>query len=382
MEVVVGIAGKPNAGKSTLFSAMTGTMVAIGDYQFTTTETSKGIAYIVSRCPHTEIHKDCSPRRGKCFSGSRYIPVEILDIPGLIEGSGEGKGMGNQFMDSIRGASAMINLISPISDSKEMLSAHEMELGAKEVENEIIYWFSSRLGSEWDKFCRKVSHIQGPLEEKLLQKVGFFGIGLGEVKRILNSGNFPENLHAWNEENMENFSRIAMTVIRPIKRIVNKGDLLENTEEIRSKNMNVISADYELSIQRAYSAGIINDMETLEPTGKATQKQMDALERIQSDYRSGKINRIQNILTDMIKIQMENVIVYPVYDESKWCDKDGRVLPDAFIMKNTDTALDLAFAVHTEIGEGFIRAINGRNRMILGKNYELKDSDVIRIISK
>ena len=79
---------------------------------------------------------------------------------------------------------------------------------------------------------------------------------------------------------------------------------------------------------------------------------------------------------------MDNIVVYPVYDETRWCDRDGKVLPDALIMKNTDTALDLAFAVHTEIGQGFIRAINGRNRMILGKNYELKDSDVIRIISK
>ena len=382
MDVVIGIAGKPNAGKSTLFSAMTGTMVAIGDYQFTTTETNKGVAYIVSKCPHTEINKECNPRRGRCFSGIRYIPIEILDIPGLIEGSGNGKGMGNKFMDSIRGASAMINLISPVSDGKEMLSAQEIEQGAKEVENEIIYWFSSRLGSDWDKFCRKVSHMQGPIEEKLLHKVGFFGIGLDEIKKILNSGNFPENLSAWNEENMENFSRIAMTVIRPIRRIVNKGDLLEKTEEFRAKNLSVISADYELSIQKAYSAGIISDMESLAPTDKATQKQVDALEKIRSDFHTGKIDRIQKILTDMIKVQMENIVVYPVYDESKWCDKDGKVLPDAFIMKNTDTALDLAFAVHTEIGQGFIRAINGRNRMILGKNYEMKDSDVIRIISK
>ncbi|MCL4350477.1 MAG: 50S ribosome-binding GTPase [Candidatus Thermoplasmatota archaeon] len=382
MEITVGIAGKPNAGKSTLFSAMTGTTVAIGDYQFTTTETTRGVSYIVTKCPHLELKHECSPKHGKCFSGRRYVPVDVLDIPGLIEGSGQGKGMGNQFMDSIRGASAMINLINPFNQEKERIPVDQLTNEAQEVENEIIIWFASRLGSEWEKFCRKVSHMNGPLEEKLIQKVGFFGIGQPEIRKILNSGNFPELLNSWGNDEMTEFSRTAMTVIRPMERVVNKGDLIHDTSELINSGLRVISADYELSIQRAYSLGLIIDMDSIEPTPKANEKQSLALEKIRNEYRAGKLVRIQDVLTDLVKNRMENIVVYPVYDDGKWCDKDGNILPDAFIMKKGETALDLAFAVHTDIGNGFIRAVDGRTRMILGKTHELKDSDVIRVVSR
>ena len=51
-------------------------------------------------------------------------------------------------------------------------------------------------------------------------------------------------------------------------------------------------------------------------------------------------------------------------------------------MREGSSALDLAFSVHTEIGEGFIRAINGRTRMVVSKEYQLKDSDVIKIVTR
>ena len=67
--IKIGIAGKPNAGKSTLFSAITGTMVAIGNYAFTTTQPNDGIGFMDTVCPDTELGKPCNPRRGRCENG-------------------------------------------------------------------------------------------------------------------------------------------------------------------------------------------------------------------------------------------------------------------------------------------------------------------------
>ena len=382
MEFSIGITGKPNAGKSTLFSSLTETVVAIGDYPFTTVEANKGIAYIKEKCPHLELGKECNPRRGKCLNGIRYIPVEVMDVPGLIEGASQGKGMGNQFMDSLREASAIINLISPVTDEKKLMSPEEISQVAEEVENEIFLWFSSRFGSDWERFSKKVSHLSIPDEEKILMKASFFGITLKDVRKILSITKMNDNVSIWGEDQIMEFTKAVLSLIRPIKRVVNKGDLIEDVQELKKMGFHVISADYELSIMKAFKSGIIKDMNTLEAADKASLRQKEALDTIRSSYESGKLHRISDVISQIVKTDLQKIVVYPVYDENKWTDKDGNILPDAFLMEQGDTAEDLAFKIHTDIGRGFIRAINGRTKMVLGRSYELKDGDIIRIVAK
>jgi hypothetical protein len=75
------------------------------------------------------------------------------------------------------------------------------------------------------------------------------------------------------------------------------------------------------------------------------------------------------------------LVVYPVEDEHKLTDKDGNVLPDAYLLEKGSTARDLAYKVHTELGEKFIRAINARTQRVVGQDYALQDGDVIKIIA-
>jgi len=89
-----------------------------------------------------------------------------------------------------------------------------------------------------------------------------------------------------------------------------------------------------------------------------------------------------DILGEIIEKILKLIVVYPVYDDSTWTDKEGNVLPDAFLMQAGSTPLDLAYMVHTDIGEGFIRAIDCKSKMVIGKEHPLKDGDVVRIISK
>lgn len=378
----IGIAGKPNAGKSTLFSSITGTMVAIGNYAFTTIQPNEGVGFMDTRCPHIDLNKQCNPRHGRCENGVRYVPVLMVDVPGLIEGSSTGKGMGNAFMDSLRDTTAIINLLDPVGEERNILSPEELKEEAEKTEEEIVNWFSSRFSSDWDKLVRKYAQVKVPLEDILLQKGGFFNLKLKDIREILSRHRFPEEIAKWTDEDRKEFSRIVMQDIKPIIRVVNKGDLIEKREDYVKKGFTIISSDYELSLGKAYTAGLISNLTDIIPTEKANEKQRAALEMIRKGYEKGDMIRIFDVISDIIKNKLSRIVVYPVYDESKWTDKDGNVLPDAFIMTRGDTAEDLAFAVHTDIGNGFIRAINGRSKMVIGRTYELQDSDVIRIVAR
>jgi hypothetical protein len=74
--------------------------------------------------------------------------------------------------------------------------------------------------------------------------------------------------------------------------------------------------------------------------------------------------------------------VYPVEDEGHLTDHDGHVLPDAFLLRRGSTARDLAYKVHTDLGDNFIRAIDARTHRVVGHDHPLKDGDVMTIVAK
>ena len=95
-KVRLGLVGKPNAGKSTLFSAITSRAAEIGSYPFTTIKPNIGLGFIETKCPDTEIGTTCNPREGSCSGGIRQIPIEIIDVPGRIQESLEWSDSGNR----------------------------------------------------------------------------------------------------------------------------------------------------------------------------------------------------------------------------------------------------------------------------------------------
>ncbi len=389
MSLKIGILGKPNSGKSTLFSALTGTAAAIGNYPFTTINTDVGVSYIISRCPHTEINTPCSPNYGRCVNGKREIPIEIADVPGLIQGASQGKGMGNQFLDNISDMNAIVNLINPVGEDNKILSPEDIENAAIEIENEIFTWFASRVSRDWQRFAKKEDASDSSLDDKLLSKLSFFGISRNEIRILLSKESFSHTLIGWTDDDFMRISRSVFTHIKPIIRVVNKGDIIHDNrimdrilDRILENGYPIISADYELSIWKALNNGIIESSDDLNGNNKANEPQKAALNKISALFEGGKVIRLSQLFSRIVYENLSHIVVYPVYDESKWTDKKGTVLPDTFLMSSKSTAEDLAFRVHSDIGEGFIRAIDGRTKMILGRNYELKDRDVIRIISK
>src|SRR5216117_125147 len=107
----LGVVGKPNVGKSTFFAAATLAPVHIANYPFTTVQANHGVAYVRKKCPHLELGRPCKPNNAPCQGGTRLIPVEMLDVAGLVPNAHQGRGLGNQFLDDLRQASVLVHVL-------------------------------------------------------------------------------------------------------------------------------------------------------------------------------------------------------------------------------------------------------------------------------
>ncbi|MEF8974268.1 MAG: TGS domain-containing protein, partial [Haloarcula sp.] len=72
---------------------------------------------------------------------------------------------------------------------------------------------------------------------------------------------------------------------------------------------------------------------------------------------------------------------YPVQNETHWTDGQGNVLPDAFLLRRGATPKDLAYAVHSDIGDGYIHAVDARENRRISDETELEEGAVIKIVS-
>src|SRR5439155_44937 len=97
--------------KSTFLAAATLAPVHIPNYPFTTIDANRGVAYVRKRCPHLELGHPCKPKNAPCNGGTRLIPVELLDVAGLVPNAHEGRGLGNKFLDDLRQANAFVHVI-------------------------------------------------------------------------------------------------------------------------------------------------------------------------------------------------------------------------------------------------------------------------------
>jgi len=394
--MLIGIVGKPNCGKSTFFKAATLAEVEIGNRPFVTLEPNHGIAYVKVDCPEKFFKVKCNPREGYCIDGIRFVPIELLDVAGLVPGAHEGKGMGNQFLDDLREADALIHVIDVSGGTNE--KGEPIEPGSydpakdiKFLEVELDYWYLRLIKKGWGKYSRIVSKEKEDLRKALTVQLSGLKVNEEMVEKALKE--MPADYTAWSDKDLFKLSVILRRLSKPMIIACNKIDLphaKENYERLKKEFPNIIlmpcSGDFELALKEAAKKEIIKYVpgeRKFEIKKSINEGQKNALEHIKKNvldaFEEG--TGVQKILNITVFDFLKYVAIFPG-GINNLADKKGNILPDCFLLPPGSTALDFAFRIHTDIGNNFVKAIDVKRKLPIKKDHLLKSGDVVEIMTK
>ena len=394
--MLIGLIGKANVGKSTFFSASTDNIVNIANYPFTTVKPNLGVCHVRLNCVCKEFGVKDNPVHSICIDGIRFIPVQIIDVAGLVPGAHKGKGLGNKFLDDARQADALIHVIdisgSTDSEGKPLTPGTGDPLeDIRFVEEEFDLWLASIIKRDADNIKELDPSGQNTVQV-LKKRLSGLGVSETSLDRVLNKLTLlNKKFKSWTEQEIFDFSQNIRREVRPMVIAANKADIStskDNLSKLTEKYSNVIpcASELEMLLRRAVKNGFIhylpgdNSFEIKE-NSHLSDKQKQALEIVSKFIKMHGSTGVQEIINLACFSLLERIVVYPVEDDSKLSDKKGNILPEAYLLSKESTAKDLAHAIHEELGKGFLFAIDVRTKRRLGADHVLKNNDVIKIVS-
>lgn len=399
MPIKIGIIGKTNTGKTTFFNSATLSSSEISTYPFTTKKPESATANAITLCVHPEFNVLDNPKNSRCIDGWRYIPIELIDLPGLIKDAWQGKGLGNQFLSVAAQSDALLHVVD-VSGGIDS-SGKIAETGAgdpisdfADIEEELIMWYLKILEGNRDK----VSKVIASGTDKIIAIADLYrGIGVNNyhVKEALQAAEIEDkDFDDIDFKESKKFASILRKISKPTLIVANKIDVEgadKNFARLRERYIDMIvvpaSADSELSLRRAEQKGLIKyspgseQFDIIKPD-ELSGKQKNALDfitkEIMGEYmRTGVQFAINVTVFKLLKMNT----VYPVADEERLSDKKGNVLPDLVLLKDGATVADLAKEVHTDLIKGLLYAKDIRYNLRLPATYQLRDRDVISLVS-
>jgi len=397
--VLIGLIGKTNTGKTTFFNAATLLNAEIASYPFTTKEPERGIAYVRAPCVCREFNVKDNPRNSACIEGWRFIPIELMDLPGLIRGAWTGRGLGNQFLQAAAMADALLHMVDASGSIDEDGEIVKPGVGdpvkdVYDIEEEIVLWFAHIVDGNKNRISKLISSGKR-VEDALYQVLSGLKIKPQHITEALRRAELDEKeFKEWRWDDIKSFAYHLRTISKPTVIVANKMDLPyaeENykrlVEEFGYTIVIPCSAEAELTLRKAEQKGLIKyipggEIFKVIDESKLTDKQRWALDYVEHRvinryFRTG----VQFALNFAVFKLLRMNVVYPVEDEHKLSDSKGNVLPDALLVEPEARAIDLAGMIHSELAKTMLYAIDVRTGLRLPKDYVLRDGDVIKIVS-
>lgn len=387
--LLIAVVGKPNSGKSSFFKAETMVDVKISPVPFTTIRPNLGVAHVRVKCPDAEFGTQCSPRYGCCSKGVRWLPIQLMDVAGLVPGAHAGRGIGNQFLDDLRKANCLIHVVdaSGTSDFEgNPAQGHDPCEDIRFLESEIDLWFKSILDKNWAVIERRSASEK--MEDILSDVLSGLSIKRSQIELAFSK------IGVVGTNNLLEFASLLRKISKPIIVAANKMDLPSspaNLEKMRAAFPNIVivpvCSNAELALRRAALSKMIRydpgatDFSTPEdsPINGEQRRALEFVrERILKRYGS---TGIQEVVDRAILQVLDMIVVYPVANASKLSDTKGQVLPDAYLVRKGTTTRELAYEVHTDLGARFIGAVDAKTNRKLAADHVLSNGDIIKIVS-
>ncbi len=394
--MLIGIVGKPSVGKSTFFMAATSVPVERSSRPFTTIKPNRAIGYVEVECVDKEFEKQCNPRTGFCVNARRFVPVELLDVAGLVPGAHEGKGLGNKFLDDLRQADILINVVDASGSTNEVgesvpKGSYDPCNDVRFLEQELDFWIKGILDNNWNKLQREARLVKKKNEEILTEQFSGLGMTKDIIARVLKELKLDEkNMNDWSEEERLALCKKIRHIGKPIIIAANKCDLStgwDNYQRLKKEFPEYLviacSAEAEITLKGAAKATLIEYVpgdKEFKITGQVNDAQKSALDIMKAVCDKYEGTGIQKCLNSAVFDFLHYIAIFP--GGGNLVDAQGRTLPDCFLLPNTTTALDFAFKLHSDIGKGFIKAIDYKTKQAVGKDHPLKHRDVIEIVFK
>jgi len=396
--LIAGIVGKPNTGKSTFFNAATLLNVPMANYPFTTIEPNFGIGYVRVKCVCRSLGVQDRPVNSLCVDGNRLIPVKLVDVAGLVPGASSGKGLGNKFLDDLRQADVLIHVVDASGSTDQ--EGRVRPAGSCDPREDVVFvdqefelWLHGIIMKDWPRIARTAEAGLGKLSAMLAERLSGLSVGEAVILAVIHKlGLKGDRPTLWDEGDLLNFTRMLRTLSKPAIVAANKADLptaAGNIEVLQKTERLVIpcAAEAELLLRRASEKGLIRYLPgdssfTIADQGSLKPEQLKALNLVSDRVlRVWGSTGVQRTINSAYLDLWGGIVVYPVEDENRFSDRKGNILPDAYVVKKGSTAKDLASKVHSELGRTFLYAVDAKTGVRLGADYELKDSDVVKIVA-
>ena len=397
--LTIGLIGKTNTGKTTFFNAATLLNAKISNFPFTTKEPNIGTAYCCDICVCKELGLIDNPQNSTCIEGWRYVPIRLIDVPGLLKDAWMGRGLGNRFLSVIGQADALIHVVdaSGSIDSEGRIttpgSGNPLQ-DALDVENEIERWIAEIIENNRDAIIREESSTS--LTEAITKIISGIKVSAKQVSEALEKSGLKDMpFVGWSLDQVIRFVSCLLPIVKPTLILANKMDILTSEDNLEILNeyygrgfVAACSAEAELALRRAEKNGLLDytpgqELFRIKENVNLSTEQQGALNYIERRVMAKWIRTgIQQALNIVVFKLLRNNMIFPVSDEMRYMDHHGNVLPDVYLLPDGSTPVDLAQNIHTRVANDYVIAVDAKTGVWLPKSYNLRHKDVVKIVTR